>query len=102
MTRESAFGTLGKGALTSPKKITGKVRSYKAPSFGCWLDVVDRWFPSSKMCRKCHKVHTELKLSERIFICPSCGHIESRDLQAAKNLADAPDVECSRVGSTQT
>ena len=30
--------------------------------------------------------HTELKLSDRVFVCPSCGHTEDRDLHAAKNI----------------
>jgi putative transposase len=76
--------------------------AYKAESFGCWLDIVDRWFPSSRMCRKCGEKHSGLKLSDRTFVCPSCGHAEDRDLQASKNLANAPDELCSRVGSPRT
>lgn len=73
--------------------------TYKALCFGCQLDIVDRWFPSSKTCRKCSYKHSKLKLSDRIFVCPNCGHTEDRDLQAAKNLANAPDELCNRVGS---
>lgn len=73
--------------------------TYKAQSFGCQLNIVDRWFPSSKLCRKCTQKHPHLLLSDRLFVCPSCGHTEDRDLQAAKNLANAPDELCSRVGS---
>jgi len=76
--------------------------TYKAESFGCWLDIVDRWFPSSRMCRQCGEKHSALKLSDRTFICPSCGHTEGRDLQASKNLANAPGELCSRVGSPRT
>ena len=76
--------------------------TYKAPSFGCWLDIVDRWFPSSRMCRQCTEKHSGLTLSDRTFVCPSCGYAEDRDLQASKNLADAPDELCSRVGSPRT
>jgi putative transposase len=63
--------------------------TYKAESFGCRLDIVDRWFPSSRMCRKCGEKHSGLKLSDRTFVCPSCDHTEDRDLQASKNLANA-------------
>jgi putative transposase len=63
--------------------------TYKAESFGCWLDIVARWFPSSRMCRKCTEKHSGLKLFDRTFVCPSCGHTEDRDLQASKNLANA-------------
>lgn len=76
--------------------------TYKAQSFGCQLDIVDRWFPSSKICRQCGEKHSQLKLSDRLFVCPSCGHTEDRDLQAALNLANAPDDLCSRVGSIRT
>ena len=76
--------------------------TYKAESFGCCLDIVARWFPSSRMCRNCGQKHPALKLSDRIFVCPSCGHTEDRDLQASKNLANAPDELCSRVGSPRT
>lgn len=45
-----------------------------------------RWFPSSKTCRACGFVHKELKLSDRIFICPKCGSAVGRDEQAAMNV----------------
>lgn len=35
---------------------------YKAPVFGSKLDIVDRWYPSSKQCRKCEHKHKGLKL----------------------------------------
>lgn len=72
---------------------------YKAPVFGSKLDAVDRWYPSSKQCRKCGHKHDGLKLKDRVFNCPNCEHSEDRDLHAAINLASAPDELCSRVGS---
>jgi putative transposase len=62
---------------------------YKTPVFGSKLDIVDRWYPSSKQCRKCKHKHDGLKLKDRVFNCPSCGHTEDRDLHAAINLANA-------------
>ena len=47
-----------------------------------------RWFPSSKTCRSCGHVHKELKLSDRIFICPKCGSAVGRDRQASENVDD--------------
>ena len=41
-------------------------------------------------------VKTDLKLDDRIFVCPKCGFTEDRDVQAAKNLAG---VYINRVGS---
>jgi putative transposase len=49
---------------------------------------VDRWFPSSKTCHNCGQVKSDLKLSDRIYVC-DCGYIEDRDLNAAMNLRDA-------------
>lgn len=51
------------------------------------LIVVDRWFPSSKLCRMCGQIKSDLKLSDRIYRC-ECGHTEDRDLQASINIRD--------------
>lgn len=47
---------------------------------------VSRWFPSSKTCSHCGSIKADMPLSERIYHCPSCGHILDRDLNAALNL----------------
>ena len=47
---------------------------------------INKWFPSSKTCLKCGHVHKELKLSDRIYICPKCGHVMDRDEQASINI----------------
>ena len=59
---------------------------YKAEKKGKVLVKIDRWFPSSKTCCQCGHVHKELKLSDRIYVCPVCGNIMDRDHQAAKNI----------------
>lgn len=46
----------------------------------------DRYFPSSKLCSACGCVNKNLKLSDRIYICPECGNVIDRDYQAALNL----------------
>lgn len=46
----------------------------------------DKWFPSSKTCIACGCVNKNLKLSDRIFVCPECGNEIDRDYQAALNL----------------
>ena len=59
---------------------------YKIKWYGSKLGVVSRWFPSSKTCNYCGVVKSTLELRERTFVCESCGHIEDRDLNAAKNI----------------
>lgn len=51
---------------------------------------VNRWYPSSKMCNACGYIKSDLKLSDRVYIC-ECGHVEDRDLNAAMNLRDATE-----------
>lgn len=46
----------------------------------------DRYYPSSKLCSCCGYVKKDLKLSERIYICPECHNVIDRDYQASVNL----------------
>jgi putative transposase len=59
---------------------------YKAEKQGTEFVEVDRWYPSSKTCSKCHKVKEILSLSERIFRC-ECGVEIDRDLNSSINLS---------------
>ncbi|MCL2323494.1 MAG: transposase, partial [Oscillospiraceae bacterium] len=38
---------------------------------------------------RCGAINKNLKLSDRIFICPECGFIIDRDLNASTNLRNA-------------
>ena len=58
----------------------------KCLQYGSVLIRVGRWFPSSRKCSHCGHIHKELKLSDRIYICPECGHVMDRDEQAARNI----------------
>ena len=60
----------------------------KCDENGIELRVVDRWYPSSKICHCCGAIKKDLKLSDRIYRC-DCGYVEDRDLNAALNLRDA-------------
>lgn len=46
---------------------------------------IDKWFPSSKMCRFCGCVNKDLKLSDRVWNC-GCGAVLNRDENAAINI----------------
>ena len=64
----------------------------KCDANGIELRVVDRWYPSSKMCHCCGAIKKDLKLSDRIYRC-DCGYIEDRDFNASLNLRDAVTYE---------
>jgi len=50
------------------------------------LVVIGKFDPSSKLCRKCGNIKQDLKLSDRTYNCDKCGHLEDRDINAAKNI----------------
>ena len=56
------------------------------------LRIVDRWFPSSKICNCCGNVKKDLKLSDRTYIC-TCGYVADRDYNASLNLRDCKDYK---------
>ena len=60
----------------------------KCDENGIELRVVDRFYPSSKICNCCGAIKKGLKLSDRIYKC-DCGYIEDRDFNASLNLRDA-------------
>jgi len=59
---------------------------YKIERRGGLLIVVDRWFPSSKMCSVCGTVQDKMPLSIRQWSCPDCGTFHDRDVNAARNI----------------
>lgn len=64
----------------------------KCDDNGIELRIVDRWYPSSKLCHCCGSIKKDLKLSDRIYKC-SCGYVEDRDFNASLNLRDAITYE---------
>lgn len=60
----------------------------KCDDNGIELRIVDRWYPSSKLCHCCGSIKKDLKLSDRIYKC-ECGYVEDRDFNASLNLRDA-------------
>ena len=59
---------------------------YKSAWNGRQVVVVDRFFPSSKMCSQCGSYQEKMPLSVRDWTCPDCGTKHDRDCNAAKNL----------------
>ena len=60
----------------------------KCKGLGIELRIVDRWYPSSKLCHECGHVKKDLKLSDREYVC-ECGYRADRDYNASLNLRDA-------------
>lgn len=60
----------------------------KCDENGIELRIVDRGYPSSKLCHCCGSIKKDLRLSDRIYRC-ECGYIEDRDFNASLNLRDA-------------
>ena len=59
---------------------------YKLEDSWKTLIQVNRSFPSSKLCSTCSYEHSNMDLSIRDWICPSCNTVHDRDQNAAKNL----------------
>lgn len=59
---------------------------YKLKDRGKYFVKIDKWFPSSKTCRHCGYIHSDLKLSDREWTCPNCNELIERDYNAAINI----------------
>ena len=60
--------------------------NYKGEWYGCEIEKVGRFFPSSKLCSVCDRVNAGLKLSDRKWVCAQCGTVHKRDANAASNV----------------
>ena len=59
---------------------------YKARYTGKKVIVANTFYPSTKLCSGCGS-KKPMTLKERVYICPECGLVIDRDLNAAINLA---------------
>lgn len=48
--------------------------------------VIDKSYPTTKMCYNCGTIHKNITLNDREFECPTCKYKEERDLKAAKTI----------------
>ena len=63
-----------------------RILSYKASWEGKQVVFIDRFYPSSKLCSDCGYKKDDLQLSDREWVCPECGVVHDRDINAAKNI----------------
>lgn len=74
---------------------------YKADWYGKDVVKVGRFYASSKTC-KCGVKNNDLKLSDREWICKSCGSINQRDLLAANNILKEGRRSLGDLTNTET
>lgn len=74
--------------------------AYKAEWNRKHLAVIDRFYPSSRLCRGCRAINETLTLSDRQWAC-DCGMVHDRDLSAAINIRDE-GLRILAVGHTES
>lgn len=74
---------------------------YVASKYGVVVHKIDRWYASSKTC-ECGYVNKSLQLIDREWVCPECGSINHRDLNAAKNILRKGISELESMGKTSS
>jgi len=82
----------------------GEIRwqlQYKAEWYGSKLVEVDRFFPSSRLCRFCGCINDDLTLADRVWTC-DCGAELDRDRNAALNIERQALKMLAGVGSRTT
>ena len=72
---------------------------YKSKWKGKNLKIVNRFFPSSKLCSVCGYKKDDLTLKNREWICPCCNTHHDRDLNAAINIKNnwLAEYQCQNV-----
>ncbi|WUD72039.1 transposase [Streptomyces sp. NBC_00510] len=102
-------GTLARAISDAAWTDLRMLLEYKCAWYGRELVVIDRWFPSSKLCGSCGAVRGRLPLNVREWTCV-CGAVHDRDVNAARNILTAglaasacgdgvrPQRESSRTG----
>ncbi|WP_327722001.1 transposase [Streptomyces sp. NBC_00490] len=104
-------GTLARAISDAAWTDLRSMLEYKCAWYGRELVVIDRFFPSSKLCGNCGTVRGKLPLNVRVWTCV-CGAVHDRDVNAARNILAAglaasacgdgvrPQRESSRTGQS--
>jgi putative transposase len=75
---------------------------YKAEWYGKTIIRIGQFEPSSKLCSNCGYHNSELKLNHRMWICPDCGSVHDRDINAAINIKDFALNKQNLIGTPGT
>ncbi|WP_346938105.1 IS200/IS605 family element RNA-guided endonuclease TnpB [uncultured Clostridium sp.] len=70
---------------------------YKCDWYGKKISKIDKWFPSSQICSDCGHRDGKKALNIREWVCPICGVIHDRDINASINILN----EGKRIVSLQ-
>ena len=88
---------LAKSISDSGWGMFNRMCDYKAVVNGSEVKRVDRFFPSSKLCRHCGTINKDLKLHHRFWTCDNCSAEHDRDVSAAINI-----LNFCTVGATES
>ncbi|MDQ0595876.1 putative transposase [Streptomyces canus] len=81
-------GTLARAISDASWTHLRSMLEYKCAWYGRELVVIDRFFPSSKLCGNCGTVTSKMPLNVRAWTCV-CGAVHDRDVNAARNILAA-------------
>jgi putative transposase len=90
-------GTLARAISDAAWTELRMMLEYKCAWYGRELVVIDRFFPSSKLCGSCGTVRGKLPLNVREWTC-ACGTVHDRDVNAARNILAAAGLAASACG----
>ena len=84
MAKESKLNS--KATYDNSFGIFRKMLKYKLEDLGKKLIIVDKYFPSSKLCNVCGHKNELLTITDKTWECPNCHTVHNRDINASINL----------------
>lgn len=84
MAKESKLNS--KATYDNSFGIFREMLKYKLEDLGKKLIIVDKYFPSSKLCNVCGHKNELLTITDKTWECPNCHTVHNRDINASINL----------------
>ena len=78
---------LGKNTMDNGWGMFLRMLEYKLEDRGKHFVKISKWHPSTKTCSCCGNIKP-VRLDERTYVCPECGTVIDRDLNAAINIRE--------------